>query len=47
MQLGVLKVGIGIAAVSDVASDLKLQYPEMFEGIGKFKADHSTHQYRD
>ena len=42
MQLGVLKIGVGIAAVSDVASDLNLQYPEVFGGIGKLKSRQIT-----
>ena len=36
-ELGVLKVGINIAAVTTKAHDLKLQYPEVFEGVGKLK----------
>ena len=37
-QLGVLKIGVGVAAVSDVASTLKLDYPEVFNGIGKLNS---------
>ena len=36
-ELGVLKVGINIAVVTTKAHDLKLQYPEVFEGVGKLK----------
>ena len=36
-ELGVLKVAINIAAVTTKAHDLKLQYPEVFEGVGKLK----------
>ena len=36
-ELGVLKVGINIALVTTKAHDLKLQYPEVFEGVGKLK----------
>ena len=36
-ELGVLKVGINIAAVTTKAHGLKLQYPEVFEGVGKLK----------
>ncbi|KAI0231625.1 hypothetical protein LSAT2_018022, partial [Lamellibrachia satsuma] len=42
LQLGELKIGVGIAAVSDVAGDLNLQYPEVFEGIGKLKSRQIT-----
>ena len=33
-----LKIGVGVAAVSDVASTLKLDYPEVFNGIGKLNS---------
>ena len=36
-EFGVLKVGINIAVVTTKAHDLKLQYPEVFEGVGKLK----------
>ena len=36
-ELGVLKVGINIAVVTTKAHDLKLQYPEVFGGVGKLK----------
>ena len=41
-QLGVLKIGVGVAAVSDVASTLKLDYPEVFNGIGKLNSSKIT-----
>ena len=34
-ELGVLKVGINIVMVTTKAHDLKQQYPEVFEGVGK------------
>ena len=35
--MGVLKVGINIAAVTTKANKLKQQYPDVFEGVGKLK----------
>ena len=36
-ELGVLKVGINVAMVTSKADNLKQQYPEVFEGVGKLK----------
>ncbi|XP_014678291.1 PREDICTED: uncharacterized protein LOC106818084 [Priapulus caudatus] len=36
-KLGVLKIGIEIAALSDVASDIQRLYPDVFHGVGKLK----------
>jgi hypothetical protein len=37
MELGVLKIGMDIATISDVGKDLEQQYPEVFHGVGKLK----------
>lgn len=35
IKLGVLNVGVHIAAVTDVKTLIKQQYPRLFEGVGK------------
>ena len=35
VELGALKIGVDVAAVSDMAESLKCQYPEVFKGVGK------------
>ena len=34
-ELGVVKVGINVAMVTSKADNLKQQYQEVFEGVGK------------
>jgi hypothetical protein len=35
IKLGVLKVGVDIAAVTNVKTQINHQYPKLFEGVGK------------
>lgn len=35
IELGVLRVGTNIAAVTDVKSEIQRQYPKLFKGVGK------------
>lgn len=35
IKLGVLKVGVDVATVTDVKTEIKRQYPKLFEGVGK------------
>ena len=42
MNLGVLKIGVDIAAVADTKTMIAGQYPELFRGVGKL----NTHQMK-
>ena len=42
VNLGVLKIGVDIAAVADTKTMIAGQYPELFRGVGKL----NTHQMK-
>ena len=42
IELGVLKIGVDVAAITGMGEDLERQYPEVFHGIGKLKGREIT-----
>ncbi|KAJ8363309.1 hypothetical protein SKAU_G00121400 [Synaphobranchus kaupii] len=38
MKLGVLKIGVDVAAVVDIKQSLEQQYPKLFQGVGKLNS---------
>jgi len=42
VKLGVLKIGVDVAAVADISQEIESEYPDLFQGVGKLKTKQIT-----